>query len=69
MAQLKTKEAKPTTHTEEHTEEVKPAGKSTLTKKGAELKEDMDQLIDEIDDLLEANAEEFVASYVQRGGE
>ena len=28
-----------------------------------------DQLIDEIDDLLEENAEEFVASYVQRGGE
>jgi prokaryotic ubiquitin-like protein Pup len=65
MAQLKTKEAKPTTHTEE----VKPAGKSTLTKKGADLKEEMDQLIDEIDDLLEENAEEFVASYVQRGGE
>jgi prokaryotic ubiquitin-like protein Pup len=70
MAQLKAKEAKPTTHTgETHTEEVTPAVKSTLTKRGADLKEDMDQLIDEIDDLLEENAEEFVASYVQRGGE
>lgn len=65
MAQLKTKEAKPATHVDE----TEPAGKSTLTKKGADLKEEMDELIDEIDDLLEENAEEFVASYVQRGGE
>ncbi len=29
----------------------------------------MDRLVDEIDDVLEENAEEFVKSYVQRGGE
>lgn len=28
-----------------------------------------DDLLDEIDGLLEANAEEFVRSYVQKGGE
>ncbi len=38
-------------------------------KKGKKLKEDMDKLLDEIDDVLEENAEEFVKSYVQRGGE
>jgi ubiquitin-like protein Pup len=37
--------------------------------KGKKLKEDMDRLVDEIDDVLEENAEEFVKSYVQRGGE
>ena len=37
--------------------------------KGKKLKEDMDKLLDEIDDVLEENAEEFVRSYVQRGGE
>jgi ubiquitin-like protein Pup len=39
------------------------------TEKGKKLKEDMDRLVDEIDDVLEENAEEFVKSYVQRGGE
>jgi len=41
----------------------------TMTKKGEKLKEDMDALVDEIDDVLEENAEEFVKNYVQRGGE
>ena len=30
---------------------------------------DIDSLIDDIDDVLEENAEEFVRKYVQRGGE
>lgn len=29
----------------------------------------MDTLMDEIDEILEENAEEFVRNYVQRGGE
>jgi ubiquitin-like protein Pup len=29
----------------------------------------MDKLIDEIDDVLEENAEEFIKNYVQKGGE
>jgi ubiquitin-like protein Pup len=41
----------------------------TVTAKGKKLKEDMDKLVDEIDDVLEENAEEFVKSYVQRGGQ
>jgi ubiquitin-like protein Pup len=40
-----------------------------IAEKGKKLKEDMDRLVDEIDDVLEENAEEFVKSYVQRGGE
>lgn len=40
-----------------------------VAKKGKKLKEDIDKLIDEIDDILEENAEEFVKSYVQRGGQ
>ncbi len=30
---------------------------------------DIDDLLDEIDDVLETNAEEFVKSYVQKGGQ
>lgn len=34
-----------------------------------ELTEEVDDLLDEIDGVLELNAEEFVKSYVQKGGE
>ncbi len=33
------------------------------------LKADLDDLLDEIDDVLEENAEEFVKNYVQKGGQ
>ena len=34
-----------------------------------ELSSDLDDLLDEIDQVLESNAEEFVKSYVQKGGQ
>ena len=40
-----------------------------LSAKGEKLRDDMDALIEEIDEVLEENAEEFVKNYVQRGGE
>ncbi len=36
---------------------------------GGELAEKIDDLLDEIDSVLEENAEEFVKNYVQKGGE
>ena len=44
-------------------------GAQKLAKKGEDLKEEMDNLVDEIDAVLEENAEEFVKNYVQRGGQ
>jgi ubiquitin-like protein Pup len=41
----------------------------TTNKKGEELKAELDDLLDEIDEVLEENAEEFVRSYVQKGGQ
>ena len=35
----------------------------------AELDADVDSLLDEIDSVLESNAEEFVRSFVQKGGQ
>ena len=45
------------------------AGQVAGSSKAAELKEEMDDILDEIDAVLEENAEEFVKSYVQKGGE
>ena len=39
------------------------------TERGDKLKAELDDLLDEIDEVLDANAEEFVRSYVQKGGE
>lgn len=39
------------------------------SEKGEKLKSDIDDLLDEIDDVLETNAEDFVKSYVQKGGQ
>jgi len=44
--------------------EAKPASAS-----GERLKADLDDLLDEIDGVLESNAEEFVKNYVQKGGQ
>ena len=39
------------------------------TEQGEKLKAELDDLLDEIDDVLEKNAEDFVKSYVQKGGQ
>jgi ubiquitin-like protein Pup len=40
-----------------------------VAEKGEKLKRSLDEVLDEIDTVLKENAEEFVKSYVQRGGE
>ena len=39
------------------------------SERGEKLKGELDDLLDEIDEVLEVNAEDFVKSYVQKGGE
>jgi ubiquitin-like protein Pup len=52
----------------EREEEVVEEAPAT-SERGEKLKEDIDDLLDEIDSVLEDNAEEFVRNYVQKGGE
>ena len=42
---------------------------TTAGETAKEMGRKLDALLDEIDDLLERNAKEFVAGYVQHGGE
>jgi ubiquitin-like protein Pup len=52
----------------------KASGSSThsdapVNKEAKNLTAELDSLLDEIDEVLESNAEEFVKSYVQKGGQ
>jgi len=55
---------KPTTEKSEVEVEV-PAS----SEKGEQLKAELDDLLDEIDEVLETNAEDFVRNFVQKGGQ
>ncbi|GAA5181106.1 ubiquitin-like protein Pup [Rugosimonospora acidiphila] len=46
-----------------------PAVDPELAERQEKLTEDVDDLLDEIDSVLEENAEEFVRGYVQKGGQ
>lgn len=39
------------------------------TEKGEKIKAELDDLLDEIDSVLEDQAEDFVRAYVQKGGQ
>jgi len=51
------------------TEEVAEAAPAAAAANSDKLKADLDDLLDEIDGVLETNAEDFVKSYVQKGGQ
>ncbi len=51
------------------TDEVVPEAAPASTEAGDKLKSELDDLLDEIDEVLETNAEDFVKSYVQKGGQ
>ena len=49
--------------------EVEVDDAPVTSEKGEKLKAELDDLLDEIDEVLETNAEDFVRSFVQKGGE
>jgi ubiquitin-like protein Pup len=53
------------TEAEVEVEEAAPA----TSERGEKIKAELDDLLDEIDEVLEDNAEEFVRNYVQKGGQ
>jgi ubiquitin-like protein Pup len=46
-----------------------PAPADAVTERKERLDEDIDAILDEIDDVLETNAEDFVKSFIQKGGQ
>lgn len=50
-------------------ETVETAPETDVAERKEALDSDIDDILDEIDDVLETNAEDFVKSFIQKGGE
>ena len=52
-------------------EEVEATAESStdVQERHEKLSEDVDAILDEIDEVLESNAEDFVKSFIQKGGQ
>ncbi len=53
----------------EEEEQTEVAPESDVAERKEALDDDVDAILDEIDDVLETNAEDFVKSFIQKGGE
>jgi ubiquitin-like protein Pup len=69
MATKDTGGQRQTTRRAEETEEAETGGTEEVRERQEKLSDDVDAILDEIDEVLEENAEEFVRSYVQKGGQ
>ena len=49
--------------------EASRSRRPATSERGEKIKAELDDLLDEIDEVLEDNAEEFVRNYVQKGGQ
>jgi prokaryotic ubiquitin-like protein Pup len=50
-------------------EQTDKAVESDVAERKEALDDDVDAILDEIDEVLESNAEDFVRSFVQKGGQ
>lgn len=53
----------------EEAAETQAAPESDVAERKEAIDEDVDAILDEIDDVLESNAEDFVKSFIQKGGQ
>ncbi len=64
MAEREQKRRQPAERTSEAPQET-----PGVSETGEKIKAELDDLLDEIDEVLETNAEDFVKSYIQKGGQ
>jgi len=71
MAARENAEQKKPARREEHSEDqpTEPVASGSQSAQKEALDEDVDSILDEIDGVLEENAEDFVKSFVQKGGQ
>jgi ubiquitin-like protein Pup len=61
-------QTRPQRPTEDQVEESAESS-ADVAERHEKLSEDVDAILDEIDEVLESNAEDFVRAFVQKGGE
>ena len=69
MASKDTGGQKRANKTGEKVDEVQADASSEVAERKDKLDQDIDAMLDEIDDVLEENSEDFVRSFVQKGGQ
>jgi len=60
------KQPRKSSETDDVTEEIV---ETDVAERKEALDDDVDAILDEIDEVLESNAEDFVKSFIQKGGE
>ena len=69
MASKDTGGQKRASKTSEEVDEVEAEAASDVADRKDKLDQDIDAMLDEIDGVLEENSEDFVRSFIQKGGE
>ena len=69
MASKDTGGQKRASKTSEEVDQVETEAESDVADRKDKLDQDIDAMLDEIDDVLEENSEDFVRSFIQKGGE
>ena len=59
----------PKKSSEEAAPQEEAAPETDVAERKEALDDDVDAILDEIDDVLETNAEDFVKSFIQKGGQ
>ena len=69
MASKDTGGQKRASKTSEEVDEVEAEATSDVADRKDKLDQDIDAMLDDIDDVLEENSEDFVRSFIQKGGQ
>ncbi|MBA3310202.1 MAG: ubiquitin-like protein Pup [Nocardioidaceae bacterium] len=69
MAREGGQQHKPTRKSSEEDAPPESAPDEAAVERKEKLDDDVDAILDDIDEVLESNAEEFVRGFVQKGGE
>jgi ubiquitin-like protein Pup len=69
MASKDTGGQKRASKTSEEVDEAQVEESTDVAERKEQLDSDIDAILDDIDDVLESNSEDFVRSFVQKGGQ
>ena len=69
MAQERKAQSRKSAESTETEDTAEVAPETDVSERREALDDDVDAILDEIDEVLETNAEDFVKSFIQKGGQ